>query len=187
VAPARIAVLGLGNVLMRDDAFGPYVVETLLATYEAPPDADILDLGTPGLDLTPFVTGRDALILVDTVKSTGRPGDLRFYSKDEILKHPPQPRLSPHDPGVKEALLTAEFAGEGPRTLRLVGVIPANVRMGVGLSPGLRVAVPQAVEAVRQELLALRVALEPRPEALAPDLWWERKRPAPVTSPPLVP
>ena len=72
------------------------------------------DLGTPGLDLVPWVTDLEALILVDTVRSEAPPGTIRLYRRDDILKHPPQTRLSPHDPGLKEALLTAEFAGQAP-------------------------------------------------------------------------
>ena len=51
----RIAVLGLGNVLQRDDALGPYVAELLSCTFDFPPGVTVLDAGTPGLDLTPYI------------------------------------------------------------------------------------------------------------------------------------
>ena len=50
--------------------------------------------------------------------------------------------VSPHDPGVKEALLALEFAGEGPDEVLLVGVIPGNVEQSVGLTPPVQAAVP---------------------------------------------
>ena len=67
-----IRVLGLGNVLMSDDGFGPFVVRVLEATYECPPGVDVVDVGTPGLDLTPNmrVPGQRALTRATSVPST---------------------------------------------------------------------------------------------------------------------
>jgi len=84
----------------------------------------VVDLGTPGLDLTPHVSDRRALVLIDTVHSSGPAGELRSYSREDVLRHPPQTRLSPHDPGVKEALLLADLEGRSPERVRLLGVIP---------------------------------------------------------------
>ena len=171
---ANVAVLGLGNVLMGDDAFGPTVVKVLEAEYEFPPGVSVQDLGTPGLDLTPYLAGLRAAIVVDTVRAGGAPGEVRLYRRDEILKNPPQPRLSPHDPGLKEALLTVEFSGSGPREVLLVGVIPAGVETGVGLSPAVQGAVRSAAAAVVTELARLGVAPSARAVPDPLDLWWER-------------
>jgi hydrogenase maturation protease len=75
----RVVVLGIGNVLMGDDALGPQVVEALLAGYRFEDNVRVLDAGTPGLDLAPFVMEADALILVDTGPLRGLPGSLRLY------------------------------------------------------------------------------------------------------------
>jgi len=173
VSFARIGVIGLGNVLMGDDAFGPWVVQTLLAEYEFPDGVSVEDLGTPGLDLMPYVADVEALVLVDTVRSDAPAGTLRLYRREELLRHPPQTRLSPHDPGVKEALLTAEFAGRGPREVLLVGAVPETTAMGVRLSPALRAAVPQAATEVLRELARLGCPATHRGAPRSPDVWWE--------------
>jgi hydrogenase maturation protease len=170
----RVAVIGLGNVLMGDDAFGPWVVQTLLAEYEFLEGVAVEDLGTPGLDLMPWVTDLDALVLVDTVRSDAAAGTVRLYRRDELLKHGPQARLSPHDPGVKEALLTAEFAGHGPREVLLVGAVPQTTAMGVHLSPPLRTAVPLATAEVLRELERLGRPARRRGQPGRPDIWWAR-------------
>ncbi len=175
MSASRVGVIGLGNVLMGDDAFGPWVVQTLLAEYEFPEGVSVEDLGTPGLDLMPYVTDLEALVLVDTVRSSAAPGTVRLYRRDELLKHAPQARLSPHDPGVKEALLTAEFAGRGPREVLLVGAVPKDSAMGVRLSPPLREAVPLAVEEVLRELTRLGHPATRRPEPGVPNIWWEER------------
>jgi hydrogenase maturation protease len=171
--PGRIGVIGLGNVLMGDDAFGPWVAQVLLAEYEFPPGVSVEDLGTPGLDLIPYVADLEALVLVDTVRSDGPPGTIRLYRRDALLKHAPEARLSPHDPGVKEALLTAEFAGVGPREVLLVGAVPMDSAMGVRLSPPLREAVPLAVAEVLRELARLGWPAARRSAPGRADIWWE--------------
>lgn len=169
----RVAVVGLGNVLMEDDAFGPHVVQVLLAQHEFPSDVAVLDLGTPGLDLTPYITDVDALIVVDTVRSRGKPGELLLYRRADILRHPPYSRLSPHDPGLKEALLLTNLVGRGPREVLLVGVIPDGTRARVGLSPPVRAAVPRAADEVRAELARLGIRPVLRRAPCPPDIWWE--------------
>jgi hydrogenase maturation protease len=171
--PARIAVVGLGNVLMGDDAFGPYVVQILEAGYAFPRDVAVLDLGTPGLDLTSHLTGLEHLILVDTVRSEGRPGDLRTYRRAEILGHSPSPRRSPHDPGLAEALLIVELEGRGPRGVLLVGVIPESAQGRLGLSRAVRQSIPGAVREVLRELDRLGAPASPRAHPRPPSIWWE--------------
>jgi hydrogenase maturation protease len=173
-AELKIAVLGLGNVLMKDDALGPYAVRLLEAAHAFPDGVTVQDLGTPGLDLHPYVRGQDALIFVDTVNATGKPGELRLYRRDDILKHPPQSRVSPHDPGVKEVLLSLEFASGGPSEVLLVGVIPEIVDAGVGLSPSVHAALPAVEAAVLAELERLGRAATALEAPGEPDLWWEK-------------
>jgi hydrogenase maturation protease len=172
---ARIAVIGIGNVLTGDDAVGPTVLKLLEAAFEVPDDVLVLDAGTPGLDLTAFLADLEGVVLVDAVKARGAPGELRVYGKEELLAKAPLLATSPHEPGVREALLNADFMGVAPPVARLVGVIPASVETGIGLSPAVRAALPAALARVREELAALGVALRPRTPPLPPDLWWERR------------
>jgi hydrogenase maturation protease len=169
----RVAVYGLGNVLMGDDALGPYAVEVLRATHELPDEVTVADLGTPGLDLAPYLDGLDALVLLDTVSAAGAPGEVRAYRLPDIVRHAPGPRLSPHDPGVKEALLLAGLTGNGPAEVLLVGVVPASTATGVGLSPAVAEAIPAVVAAAVAELRRLGVPVAVRPRAEAPRIWWE--------------
>lgn len=169
----RVGVIGLGNVLMGDDAFGPYVVELLSARYEFPENVFVCDLGTPSLDLTAYITDADALVVVDAVHAPGRAGELRRYTREEILARPIQPRVSPHEPGLKEALLITEFGGRGPREVLLVGAVPETTSTGVGMSGPVRAAIPAAMEAVVEELRRLGAEVSERAAPPEPQIWWE--------------
>jgi hydrogenase maturation protease len=169
-----IRILGLGNVLMGDDGFGPFVVETLLAGYDFPANVSVIDVGTPGLDLAPFLIGADVVIVIDTVRATGPVGTLRLYRRDDILKHAPPQRLGPHDPGFKHALLTLEFAGCAPRDVLLVGAIPETTAPTPHLTRAVRTAVHVAADAVLAELERLGAPGVPHPNARAAAPWWDR-------------
>lgn len=166
-------MLGLGNVLMGDDAFGPWVVHRLAERWTFPEEVELVDVGTPGLDLTPYLSGAEAVVVVDTVKSDGAPGELRLYRKDDLVKNPPPPRVSPHDPGLVECLLALDFAEIGPAEVLLVGAIPGRVEKGTALTPALGAAVDAAAEAVVAELGRLSLPAVAREAAPRSTPWWE--------------
>lgn len=171
--PGGISVLGIGNVLMLDDAFGPYVVRVLDASYEFPGTVSLVDAGTPGHDMTLHMEGRDALIVVDAVRAAGPPGELRLYPLEEVLRKPPPQAMSPHEPGLKDALLKLRFTGGAPGEGTLVGVIPKDVETGVGLSAPVRAAVPNAVREVLSLLRGRGIEVRERIPPAKPDIWWE--------------
>ena len=184
-----VRVLGLGNVLMGDDALGPWVIHRLEATYVFPPEVEVVDVGTPGLDLVPYVAGPCGIILVDTVHAKdAAPGTVKLYDRDALVKFGPKPRLSPHDPGVTDAILAVEMAGEPPAFVTLVGVVPDSVKAGVGLTPPLQDAVARAADEIVVDLLARGFDVHRRATnaVSVPLPWWEMPVIAPVPAPELV-
>jgi hydrogenase maturation protease len=175
-------VLGLGNVLMNDDGFGPYVARALDERYELGADAEVIDLGTPGLDLTPWLADAHHVVIVDTVRASEPPGTLLVYDKADIVRHAPVSRTGPHDPGLKETLLMLEFAGRAPETVTLIGVVPARVAMGTTLSAPVARSVPAAVSAIVDRLKLLEIPVVPRLIVNRDDdcPWWTDTGTAPL-------
>lgn len=171
-----LCVLGLGNVLTGDDGLGPYVIRLLEARWVFPERVSLIDAGTPGLDLTMFIQGLTGVVIVDTVKAKGEPGELKLYDKQALLERPPPLVTSQHDPGLRAALMRVEFTGGAPEHVRLVGVIPSGVETGAGLSDAVRAALPAVEAQVVRELTALGAAPTRRDPPLDPDIWWERKQ-----------
>ena len=167
-----IKVLGLGNVLMGDDGFGPAVIHAFTAAYRVDPSVEVIDLGTPGLDLLPWLADIDRVVIVDTVKSSLPPGTMRLYQKSDVLRHPPSVRVGPHDPGVKDALLALEFAGRAPRELTLIGVVPSRIDLAVNLSPPVQAAVPRAVAMLARILTEHGAEISATADASVGDPWW---------------
>lgn len=169
----RVVVLGIGNVLTGDDALGPTAVNTLAAEWELPADVEVLDAGTPGMDLVALATGAERVIVVDTVLSTGPAGTLRLYDREQLLGKPLTPRVNPHAPGLVESLFTLDLSGEGPVDVRLVGVVPDATDVGIGMSPAVTESVPRVVEAIVETLREWDIPVTRRPDPPAPDLWWQ--------------
>jgi hydrogenase maturation protease len=169
-----ICLMGVGNVLMHDDALGPYVLESLKAKYDLPPEVTVFDAGTPGLDLTLFLLEFDALIAVDALKGQGAPGEVKTYTRPQLLEGALPITMSPHEPTLREALMRMALVGRGPSEVFLVGAIPDVVKTGTGLSPRVRAAVPRIEEHILRELLRLGARVAQRPSRHEPDIWWER-------------
>lgn len=166
-------LMGIGNVLMADDAFGPYVINTLAALYRFPEEVELLELGTAGAELSYHLDGRDRIVAVDTVHAAGAPGSVHRFDRDQLLTNPVFP-ISQHEPGLKEALLQMQLSDTLPAQVTLIGVVPQRVETRVGLSPAIRQAVPTVVDAVLWELRQQGLSWEKKIPPDAPNVWWER-------------
>jgi hydrogenase maturation protease len=169
----RVGIIALGSIIMGDDAVGAYVLEYLKATYEFPPEVELLDLGTPGPEFVNYMAQFDAVIVLDSVKAKGVPGEVKLYRQQDIAKVLPTLRLSPHDPSLRDALLAADFIGEAPDEVLLVGVIPAEVELQTSLSDPVMEAIPEVERAVLSELRRLGFQPQRLSEPGEPDIWWE--------------
>lgn len=173
-ATPRVVVVGMGNVLTGDDALGPTVVRHLQAGFAPRAEVELVDAGTPGMDLAGLLADADAAIVVDTVLGDELPGTVKRWDREALLARALQPRTNPHAPGLHETLLSLELLGLGPGRVVLVGVVPRAVEVGHGLTPEVEAAVPAAVEAITQVLAGWGTPLTPLPDPPPPDLWWKR-------------
>ena len=148
----RIAVYGIGNTLLGDDGVGTAVASYLVSHSSLPPDVVVEDLGTPSLDLPNYLSGFDSVIFIDAVASPLPPGSVVRFPRAAIPSTPPSLHLSPHELSITDALAVLEFAGTAPRDVVLIGVVPATLD-GVALSPPVASAIPQAAQAVVEEIV----------------------------------
>ena len=168
-----IRILGVGNVLCTDDGLGPYAIKVLEARYDFPDDVEVIDVGTPGLDFTPYLSDARAVIVLDTVHGKEPAGTLRLIRDSEIVAKPPPSRMSPHEPGLREALLATEFSDSSPEEILLVGVVPESTDQGTKLTEAVRGAVSKVVATVIEELERLGRPAIPRQPPAELDIWWE--------------
>jgi len=168
----RVAIIGIGNILLGDDGVGPYVVRTLEASYEFGPSVQVLDVGSPALDFIDNLIGVDAVILVDSVDNGRTAGTITLYRKEDILRHGVSVRMDPHSPALAESLLSADMLGIGPKEVLLIGVTGSCYDAGCNLSSEVKESVQLAIDCVRAELRRLDVPYFPAKNHSKPDIWW---------------
>ncbi len=69
-----ISIIGLGNILMTDEGVGVHAVNEFERRYTVPEHVEIIDGGAAGLDLIPFIEGREKVLMVDAVNFDQEPG-----------------------------------------------------------------------------------------------------------------
>ena len=170
----KVVIAGVGNVLLGDDGVGPYVAHMLEHRYRFEEGVTVFDLGTPGLDLVAHLSDIDALIVVDSVANDKPPGSITHYRRADILRHGPAPvRMDPHSPSLSESLLIADFTGEGPSDVLLIGISGADYEPGTLLTDKVRKAALAAVDDVLAELERLNLRYWQSLETDQPPAWWE--------------
>lgn len=149
--PTKIAVIGVGNLLMRDDGIGIHVVEEL-KKMDLPSNVGVYDAATNAFAVLEFMDKKDRAIIIDAYKKGGNPGSVYRLSFNPREEAPPENfNLSLHDLNFVDAIRSGEGAYELPPETVLLGVEPKEIEVGIGLSPELEKVIPELIERVRGE------------------------------------
>jgi hydrogenase maturation protease len=149
----KTLILGLGNVLMADEAVGPVVVRRL--ECEADPSAPLLflDGGTLSFTLAVPIGDCPRLIVVDAAAMGDPPGSVRVFEGEEMDRQLSRHAKSVHEVSLSDLMDIARLTDSLPPRRALIGIEPALVDWGDALTPAVEAAVPLAMARVR-ELLA---------------------------------
>jgi hydrogenase maturation protease len=155
----KITLIGLGNILMRDEGVGVHAVRYLEAHYEIPPGFEVVDGGTAGLDLLPFIENRDRVLFVDAVNFRREPGHLGVLQNQEI------PALfgvkdSLHHLGLMDVLAAAQLLGVLPPEICLIGIQPLAIETGLELTELLQARLHLLVARILEQLQVWGLRLE---------------------------
>jgi hydrogenase maturation protease len=147
----KVAVLGIGNILLKDEGIGVKVVQTIMNNYSFPPNVQVIDGGTLGPCLLHYIQGFDEIIVIDAVQGGQAPGTLyRFTSEQGFLEM--SGKLSSHQMGIAEVLSQIKLLGEAP-VVTFIGVEPQDISpWGMELSPVVKGLVPSLITLVINEL-----------------------------------
>ena len=143
-------VMGIGNILLRDEGVGVRVVEAM-QRIDVPEDVELIDAGTAGADLVDIVADRRKLIVVDAIEAGEEPGTILRLSPENLLPQGEE-AISIHQLGLVESLAMAKHLGCAPREVSIVGIQPGEISPGMELTPEVADAVPKAIQVVLAEL-----------------------------------
>lgn len=148
----RVVILGVGNVLLRDEGVGVHVARALLACPPQAVDAhiEIYDAGTSA-DLAYLSSDADLLIIIDAAQLGQVPGAVSVFDPQEIGCASNAP-LSLHDRGIYDALAEIHLMALHPPRMLIVGIEPQTVEWGIGLSPAVADAIPKVLATIEHHI-----------------------------------
>ncbi len=183
-----VLILGIGNLLWADEGFGVRAVEALNQGYRFPANVRLMDGGTQGIYLVPYVQQADVLIVFDAIDYGLTPGTLKIVRDAEVPKFMGAKKMSLHQTGFQEVLAMAELLGDYPQKLLLIGVQPVELedyggslraQVKAGIEPALEIALAflddLGIAAERRQVPDDTRALAPPSLAITP---YETQRPA---------
>ncbi len=147
--PPKVVVIGVGNLLLKDEGIGIHTVESLQKT-DLPEYVRIIDGGTAP-DLIAYTEAGDKLIIIDAAKAGGKPGTIyRLLPRD--LSEEGGTLLSAHELGVEQNLKLMSLMGNEPAEIVIIGIEPEEIGFGTELSAELQRKLPEIVGVVLKEI-----------------------------------
>lgn len=143
-------LLGVGNVLQRDDGVGVRAAQRM-ASWDLPPEVEVCDIGTAGLEAAAILEGRELVVVVDATDAGAAPGAVFRLSADQ-LRPSAAATFSLHDVHLLSALDETELLGTAPEKVIVLAVQTAEVSLGIDLSPPVIAALPTVLRLAAQEL-----------------------------------
>ena len=132
----KIAVVGVGNILFKDEGIGVFIVKYLQENYKFVPNIDLIDAGTLGFRLMEYFEYYDNIILVDTISIKDKPGSV-FRLTAEDLSGIGSYHQTAHEVEVIQMLELTSLKGKRADTV-IIGIVPENICMSeIGLTSSL--------------------------------------------------
>ncbi len=149
----RVAILGLGNILLSDEGVGVHAVNAIRKRYTFSPEAEIIDGGTMGLDLLPLFQDRGRILIIDAVdfrKSAGHIGVFEGDAIPSVLNA----KLSVHHIGLSDLLFTAKLTRAAPPEVCLIGIQPKSLEVGLDMTQEIQAQLDSIISLAVQRLTA---------------------------------
>jgi hydrogenase maturation protease len=149
----KILVLGIGNILLKDEGVGVYVIESLIQNYRFSPNVTLMEGGTLGMKLLSPIEHADYLIVLDAAQLPDNPGTIHTLTYADW-----QPRLaakkSLHQVSFMETLLYADMLGVMPGKTIIVGIVPSDISpWGIKLTEPVKRQFPYLIDAALKEIV----------------------------------
>jgi hydrogenase maturation protease len=142
-----LLVLGIGNILWADEGFGVRCVEALNAAYEFEGNVTLMDGGTQGLYLLPYIEDARRLIVFDAVDYGMMPGEMVVATDDDVPRFMGAKKMSLHQTGFQEVIMSAALLDRLPESLVLIGVQPEELEdYGGSLRDVVKAQIPPALD-----------------------------------------
>jgi hydrogenase maturation protease len=147
----EILLIGLGNILLKDDGVGVYVIRAVKEKYCFTPGVEMVDGGAMSLDLLPLFEERGKILIVDATDFGREPGHIEEIAGDDIPLVL-QSKLSVHHIGLFDLLLAARLMEIKPSKICLIGIQPQSVAVGLEMTEQIRDKIEDLIDLTIKKL-----------------------------------
>jgi len=142
-------IIGLGNLLLKDDGAGVHAIRAL-EKEALPPTVELVDGGTSTLNLLSYFMDCSRIIIIDALQGGSPPGTIYMLEPGDIAGYRAE-RLSAHDVQILDVARMATLLGHHPEVM-IVGIEPLEIASGLELTPAIEGRMPALVEWVKRQL-----------------------------------
>ncbi len=128
-----VVVLGVGNILEKDDGIGIYASAFLEANYTLSDHVKIINGGVEGINLLNLFLENDHIIILDTINLDDKPGSIYNIPSYELSGYGLNSGGA-HEIGVMQCLDMIELMGKTMPKSNVIGIVPKNITFYMGLS-----------------------------------------------------
>ena len=118
-------IIGIGNILFKDEGVGILASKYLEANYIFTPEIEIIDGGTLGFKLMEYFLDYDNVIILDTVSVEDAPGSV-YRLPSEVLLGLGNYRKTAHEVEIVEMLESCAIMGEHA-DVTIIGIVPEDI------------------------------------------------------------
>lgn len=161
-----ILVLGLGNPIMGDDGVGIVALEQFRDQFEVSDGVELMDGGTWGMNLLPYIESAGKLLLVDAIRSGLEPGADVYLDGPDLPKVLGQ-KLSAHQVDIVDVLTLCQLRGTLPPATVALGVEPFLIEMRADMTPAVGEGTARLPARMAGQLREWGVRVSPRAPAHA--------------------
>ncbi|CAJ37036.1 hydrogenase maturation protease [Methanocella arvoryzae] len=148
----NIKVLGIGNILVGDDGFGPRVLEEL-QTREIPENVELIDAGVGGMAILSWIEDADKIIIIDSVQTGNEPVGTIYRFTDKEMPPSDMFMLSLHDLNLVDTINIGRVVQKMPDEIIIYGVeVVRLAEFTKEMSPEVEAAVKEVADLVIEEI-----------------------------------
>ena len=136
-------------MLLADEAVGALAVRRLADEHPLDDSLLCLDGGTLSFSLAIPIGDSPQLIVIDAAVMGDAPGTVRVFEDADMDLQLTRHATSVHEVSLADLLDIARLTDSLPARRALIGVEPAVVGWGDGLTPAVEAALPEVLERVR--------------------------------------
>lgn len=149
--PEKFIIVGVGNVLFKDEGVGVYAARYVHDNYEFTPEIEVIDGACLGFTLMPYFQEYDYVVIIDTVSIDDKPGSLYRLPAEEMLGLGSY-RQTAHEVEIVEMLEICSFL-EHMAEVVILGIVPEDIdSVEMGLTDPLKKAFPDMVDYILKEI-----------------------------------